>query len=91
MFEWFDESVINVSQTDDHNLREKNSQILFLLAIVLFVLLRYADSNYHFGIFKLFFNNFRNSYKHLKKKYFDQFVKFNTIFDVLQLNCTELK
>ena len=65
--------------------------VLFLLAIVLFVLLRYADSNYPFGIFKLFFNNFRNSYKYLKKKYFDQFVKFNTIFDVLQLNCTELK
>ena len=65
--------------------------VLFLLAIVLFVLLRYADSNYPFGIFKLFFNNFRNSYKHLRKKYFDQFVKFNTIFDVLQLNCTELK
>ena len=29
--------------------------VLFLLAIVLSVLLRYADSDYPFGIFKLFF------------------------------------
>ena len=28
--------------------------VLFLLAIVLSVLLRYTDSDYHFGIFKLF-------------------------------------
>ena len=31
-----------------------NPFVLFLLAIVLSVLLRYTDSDYHFGIFKLF-------------------------------------
>ena len=31
--------------------------VLFLLAIVLSVLLRYTDSEYPFGIFKLFFQN----------------------------------
>jgi hypothetical protein len=30
--------------------------VLFLSAIVLSVLLRYTDSDYPFGIFKLFFN-----------------------------------
>ena len=31
-----------------------NSFVYFILAIVLSVLLRYTDSDYHFGIFKLF-------------------------------------
>ena len=31
--------------------------VLFLLAIVLYVLLRYTDSDYPFGIFKLFLVN----------------------------------
>ena len=33
----------------------KSLLVLFLLAIVLSVLLRYTDSDYPFGIFKLFF------------------------------------
>ena len=33
------------------------SFVLFLLAIVLSVLLRYTDSDFPFGIFKLFFTN----------------------------------
>jgi hypothetical protein len=34
--------------------------VLFLLAIVLSVLLRYTDSDYPFGIFKLFIRIFQN-------------------------------
>jgi hypothetical protein len=64
--------------------------VLFLLAIVLFVLLRYADSNYHFGIFKLFFNNFRNSYKHLKKKYFIKSTCSNVVLNLKLMNCSVL-
>ena len=33
--------------------------VLFLLAIVLSVLFRYSNSDYPFGIFELFLNNFR--------------------------------
>jgi len=39
--------------------------ILFLLAIVLSVLLRYTDSDYPFGIFNLFLANFMYSYRSL--------------------------
>ena len=38
--------------------------VLFLLAIVLFVLLRYADSDCPFGIFKLFDNRRHNGLFH---------------------------
>jgi hypothetical protein len=39
------------------------SFIRFLLAIVLSVFLRFTASDYPFGIFKLFFNNFINIIK----------------------------
>jgi len=44
--------------------------VLFLLAIVLSVLLRYADSDYPFGIFKLFLSSvntifFKSSHPHI--------------------------
>jgi hypothetical protein len=38
---------------------------LFLLAIVLYVLLRYTDSSYPFGIFKLFLYIFVSIHQHL--------------------------
>jgi hypothetical protein len=38
-----------------YNGTEKKELVLFLLAIVLSVLLRYMDSDYPFGIFKFFF------------------------------------
>ena len=39
--------------------------VLFLLAIVLFVLLRYADSDCPFGIFKFFDNRRHNGLFHI--------------------------
>jgi hypothetical protein len=36
--------------------------VLFVLAIVLSVLLRYTDSDYPFGIFKLFFDIFKQHF-----------------------------
>jgi hypothetical protein len=41
------------------------SFVLFLLAIVLYVLLRYTDSSYPFGIFKLFLYIFVSIHQHL--------------------------
>ena len=41
------------------------SFVLFLLAIVLYVLLRYTDSGYPFGIFKLFLYIFVYIHQHL--------------------------
>jgi len=36
----------------------KSLFVLFLFVIVLSVLLRFTDSDYHFGIFKLFVNTY---------------------------------
>ena len=44
------------------------SFVLFLLAIVLSVLLRHTDSDYPFGIFKLFVLSIRST-EHAKKNY----------------------
>ena len=43
--------------SEENKKKERSLFVLFLLAIVLSVLLRYTGSDYPFGIFKLFFYN----------------------------------
>jgi hypothetical protein len=46
--------LVDIGEIVDHHFL----YLLFLLAIVLSVVLRYTDSDYPFGIFKLFFHNY---------------------------------